>query len=114
MSSTRDEILADAVSAIERDDLVAAESLLGPLVAVADLHAMTILGTALSLAEHRQADAVSILQAAANAGSGLAAHNLATLLRIVGDTNGAYGYYALADALGFEAQVASDPRWWRR
>jgi hypothetical protein len=114
VSATREEILAAATEAVARDDIALAEALLAPLADSADIDAMTLLGTALSLVAGRRADAERLLRAASDAGSGAAAHNLATLLSVERDREGADRYYELAELRGFEAQVASDPGWWRR
>jgi hypothetical protein len=114
VAATREEILARATEAVARDDIALAEALLAPLAGSADIDAMTLLGTALSLTPDRRADAERILRAATDAGSGAAAHNLATLRSIRGVRQGADQYYELAKLRGFEARVASDPGWWRR
>ncbi len=114
MEPSSDDTLSAASAAAERGDLALAVALLRPLAANHEAPAMLLLGTFLSQREESRAEALSLLESAADAGCGHSAHNLATLLHLRGDHARAVLFYARSEALGFEASVADDPGWWRR
>src|SRR5687768_7259327 len=97
------------------DEPETAESLLRPLVAWGDVDAASCLGTMLTLHDDmaRHPEGVVLLERAAAAGNGLAAHNLATYFSVHGSPDRAQELHEVAAATGIYEKT-SDPNWWRR
>jgi TPR repeat protein len=113
----KDEYLPLAQQAVARGDIAAVEAILADELAAGDAESREFLGTALTiLSPERRIEAIRLLEAAAAAGRGLAAHNLAVLYRTgaAPDLELSDRYFQMALDLGFEQTVASDPLWWKR
>jgi TPR repeat protein len=109
-------IYDDANDAFERGELERVRELLVPSAASGDAEAQAALGTFLTLTSDANPflEGMEWLRSAADAGDGVAAHNLATILLSGGpgvdaDCEEAMVYLRRARDYGLEAIVASDP-----
>jgi TPR repeat protein len=108
----------EAKRAFARGDVGRVRELLETSAIAGDRDAQASLGTILTLDGLDFVEGVRWLMAAAEAGHGLAAHNLATALGTGGpgvpaDLEQARRFMRLAVDRGFEATVSTDPSWWR-
>ena len=108
-------IYHDANDAFERGELDGVRRLLSPAATSGDPEAQAALGTFLTLTSDDQwfLEGVEWLRSAADAGDGVAAHNLATILLSGGpgvdpDCDEAMRYLQRARESGFEATVSAD------
>lgn len=108
-------IYEDANTAFERGELVRVRELLAPGAVSGDPEAQAALGTFLTLTSDPRPfrEGVEWLRSAANAGDGVAAHNLGTILLTGGpgvdpDCGEAMHYLERARESGFEATVSFD------
>jgi TPR repeat protein len=109
-------IYEDANDAFERGELEGVRELLSPGATSGDPEAQAALGTFLTLTSDAGwfLEGVEWLRSAADAGDGVAAHNLATILLSGGpgvssDCEEAMRYLQRARDSGFEATVSSEP-----
>ena len=109
-------IYEDANDAFERGELELVRELLAPSAVSGDTEAQAALGTFLTLTSNPSPfrEGVEWLRSAADAGDGVAAHNLATILLsggpgIEADCEEAMRYLQRARDSGFEATVSSEP-----
>jgi hypothetical protein len=117
MTTGGTEVRAEAGEAFLRGDIERVRLLLLPLIGDKDYQAL--LGTFLSLREDTYAEGVEMLRMAADAGSGLAANNLATCLAIGGpgcprQPDMAERYRQMALDSGFLETVVTNPTWWKQ
>ena len=110
---------AEAERACMRGDVTALRLLVEHAAVAGDIRAQCLLGTALAFEPNGYLEGVRLLQAAADAGNGHAAHNLAVALRMGAPGvpprhDEANSYFEIAVTSGFEERVATDPNWWRR
>jgi TPR repeat protein len=110
-------IYDDADDAFEQGDLELVRALLTPAAVSGDPDAQAELGTLLTMSGHTRPfrEGVDWLRSAAEAGNGVAAHNLATILLAGGpgfppDGEQAMRYLQRARECGFEATVSSELR----
>jgi TPR repeat protein len=106
-------IYEDAHNAFERGELDRVRELLAPVAASGDPDAQAALGTFLTLTTEASPflEGVDWLRSAADAGDGVAAHNLATILLsggpgLAADCEEAMHYLQRARDSGFEATVS--------
>jgi hypothetical protein len=102
-----------------RGDVTAVRVLVERAAVAGDIRAQRLLGTALAFEPNGYLEGLRLLRAAADAGDGHAAHNLAVALRMGAPhvpprPEEANSYFEIAVASGFEQSVATDPTWWRR
>lgn len=104
-----------AHAAMERDAFEEAETILLPIAQSASVEAQSLLGTVYQIRGDFSA-AILWLRKAAEAGNGCAAHNLGVVYLMSDPPNHAEGHKWLQVAYdaGFEAQVASDPLWFKK
>jgi TPR repeat protein len=107
-------IYDEANDAFERGEIEGVKEILAPNASLGDPEAQTALGSFLTLSPdpERFVEGVEWLRSAADAGDGVAAHNLATILLSGGpgveaDCEEAIRYLQQARDSGFEAMVAS-------
>lgn len=102
-----------AQAALKRDAFVEAEQLLLPFAETNNIEAQGLLGVVYQF-QNKLSESASWLRKAAEAGNGCAAHNLGVLY--LGEQNHEEGkkWLQLAYDLGFEAQVATDPLWFKK
>ena len=108
-------IYEDANSAFERGELVRVRELLAPVAISGDTEAQAALGSFLTLTSDPRPfrEGVEWLRSAAEAGDGVAAHNLGTILLSGGpgvdaDCEEAMRYLARARESGLEATISFD------
>jgi len=108
-------IYDEADDAFERGELGRVRAILTPAAAAGDPQAQATLGTFLTLTGHVRPfrEGVEWLRSAAEAGDGVAAHNLATILLAGGpgvphDCEAAMYYMQRARECGFEATVSPE------
>jgi TPR repeat protein len=108
-------IYEDANNAFERGELIRVRELLAPGAVSGDPDAQAALGSFLTLTSDPRPfrEGVEWLRSAADAGDGVAAHNLATILLSGGpgvdaDCEEAMRYLARARESGFEASLSFD------
>jgi uncharacterized protein len=107
-------IYDEANDAYERGEMEGVKDILAPNASLGDPEAQAALGSFLTLSPDpdRFVEGVGWLRSAADAGDGVAAHNLATILLSGGpgveaDCEQAIAYLQRARDSGFEAMVAS-------
>lgn len=107
--------IAAAQKALERDAFGEAEDLLLPLAEQNSVEAQSLLGAVYQLQGNFEL-AISWLRKAAEAGNGCAAHNLGVVYLTSPERNQeeAQKWLQLAYDLGFEAQVTTDPLWFKK
>lgn len=104
-----------AQSALRREAFDEAEKLLLPLAEKGNVETQSLLGATYQI-QGKWDSAISWLRKAAEAGNGCAAHNLGVVYLTSPEPDPVEGrkWLQLAYDLGFEAQVASDPLWFKK
>lgn len=107
--------IAAAQSALSREAFEEAEKLLLPFAEGGNIETQSLLGAVYQV-QGKFGFAISWLRKAAEAGNGCAAHNLGVVYFTCPEPNQEEGkkWFQLAYDLGFEAQVATDPLWFKK
>jgi uncharacterized protein len=111
--SSDESILAEAMAAFRRGDDETAIVLVDPLARLGNVAAQTALGSYLLAKGDEQEEAEAWLRLAAEAGDGLAAHNLGMLLQMSSRDGESLQWLQRAVDSGFEGSVTSNPYRWR-